>query len=107
MYTIYSGVDYFSDVPMFQNMVINKSATRLQISVTISYCILRKPHCIFISARLLLLKCGSETLITYANETDQIRQKCDDENVPAKDFILALCGNSFILYAYMWTLCPS
>lgn len=101
MYTIYSGVDYFSDVPMFQNMVINKSATKLQISATISYCILRKPQCIFISARLLLLKCGNESLITYANETDYIRWKCDDESVPAKDFILSLCDNSFILYAYI------
>jgi hypothetical protein len=73
MYTIYSGVDYFSDVPMFQNMVINKSATKLQISVTISYRILRKPQCIFISARLLLLNCGSESLTAYTSETDQIR----------------------------------
>jgi hypothetical protein len=73
MYTIYSEVDYFSDVPMFQTMVINKSATKLQICIAISYRILRNPHCIFISGRLLLLKYGDESLIVYTNATNKIR----------------------------------
>lgn len=42
MYIIYSGVDYFSNVLMFQNMVINKNAAKLH-----SYYILRNPSYIF------------------------------------------------------------
>jgi hypothetical protein len=41
---MYSGVDYFSNVPMFQNMVINKNLAKLYSSY-----VLRNPTYIFSS----------------------------------------------------------